>query len=491
MTNDIPNEKQVALPLPLRPPDRTPDFPIKYLPTAIQNYVNLISEEIMVSPDMAATYSLAILSLCCQQKAKIRFSDTWTEELNLYVCIIADPSEGKSPVFKAMIRPVNEYVQQYNQAHAMEIQNNIDIRESLIMKKNNAKKKGGSPDEIRKINQEIAKIQEMHALRLMTTDSTNEALTDLLQEQAGKIGIMYDEGGIFDVAAGLYSENNSNINTYLCAYDGQSIFVDRITRCVEIPRATLTVGIFAQYKVLSSLLSNASFTGKGLTQRFIYCLPESRIGTRSLSPMQQPEKSIEFRQAETAYRQLIHALLKLPATEQNTCLTLTKESRILFADYYNTIESRLGKGGEFEEYRDYFGKSAGRTLRIAGLLHLAECQDIHKPVDGNTMLHAIFLSEYFISQTMKILGCDKYNTDTDFVLEKLIKRCKKENTNTISVRQINKDIRNRLSEERLTDALLELEKHNYIQFYMPPKNQYNGRSKGFYTINPHCLSRNC
>ena len=106
------------------------------------------------------------------------------------------------------------------------------------------------------------------------------------------------------------------------------------------------------------------------------------------------------------------------------------------------------------------------------------------------MLHAIFLSEYFISQTMKILGCDKYNTDTDFVLEKLIKRCKKENTNTLSVRQINKDIRNRLSEERLTDALLELEKHNYIQFYMPPKNQYNGRSKGFYMINPHCLSGN-
>ena len=41
--------------------------------------------------------------------------------------------------------------------------------------------------------------------------------------QGGKIGIIDDEGSIFDVLSGIYSSGQANINIFLKAYDGSCI----------------------------------------------------------------------------------------------------------------------------------------------------------------------------------------------------------------------------------------------------------------------------
>lgn len=179
--------------------------------------------------------------------------------------------------------------------------------------------------------------------------------------------------------------------------------------------------------------------------------------------------------------------MKLPYTDKYTCLQLTPEAKSAFASYYDVIESRLAKGGEYEDHRDYFGKFAGRTLRFAGLLHLAKYGDISRPVDMETMASAYVLSEYFAEQTKNVLGYDRYNNVAERLLEKLEDMCKKKQTDTLTVRDINKNVRSRLSKEELAEAFEELELKGYISHIQPDRNRYNNRNLGAYQVGPYWL----
>ena len=111
------NKKDHIFPTPLTPSKSPPPFPIGALPPTIQAMVNFVSETTQVYPDMPASVALAALSVCLQGKAKVSFSPFWSEELNLYMLIIAPPGERKSAVFSAMTAPINKFVNEYNALH--------------------------------------------------------------------------------------------------------------------------------------------------------------------------------------------------------------------------------------------------------------------------------------------------------------------------------------------------------------------------------------
>lgn len=84
------------------------------------------------------------------------------------------------------------------------------------------------------------------------------------------MALLPSEAGIFDTLAGAYSKS-VNIDLMLKSYSGDQIRVDRIGRESEnIRHPTLTVFLMAQPNVISKVLSNETFRGRGLTARFLY-----------------------------------------------------------------------------------------------------------------------------------------------------------------------------------------------------------------------------
>lgn len=71
---------------------------------------------------MSTSAALAILALCKQGKFRIRGKADWTEPLNLFVVVVADPSERKSAVISLMTRPVNAFEADYNRQNAAELE---------------------------------------------------------------------------------------------------------------------------------------------------------------------------------------------------------------------------------------------------------------------------------------------------------------------------------------------------------------------------------
>src|SRR5262249_44730107 len=67
--------------------------------------------------------------------------------------------------------------------------------------------------------------------RLWTQDITPEKLGALMAENKGRMAVISDEGGIFDIMAGRYSKNASpNLDLFLQGHSGSPVRVDRGSR---------------------------------------------------------------------------------------------------------------------------------------------------------------------------------------------------------------------------------------------------------------------
>lgn len=152
MQGDIP-------PIPLDKVNTLPPFPIEQLPPVLLNFVRYVSETTQVLPDIPAAMVLSVLSLCLHGKAKVRFSEHWSEEMNLYTLMIAPPGERKSAVFSMAMKPVYKYMNDYNTAHMADVQMYRSRKKALEIQLEKAIEKGADESKIREIHSQINSLQ--------------------------------------------------------------------------------------------------------------------------------------------------------------------------------------------------------------------------------------------------------------------------------------------------------------------------------------------
>ena len=263
---------------------KTVPFPTDALPDDIARYVSAVAESTQTPVDMAGTVALSILSVCLQGKYRIQGKADWLEPLNTYALVIATPSERKSAVLNMMLRPLNDYELQYNQRNAA-LMESSKMRRRVLERRQKAieeqvSKGKATMEDMEKIAEEIANFTEEKPMQLYVDDITTEKLVSVISENKGRAALISSEGGIFDTLAGIYTKN-VNIDVMLKGYSGDPIRVDRIGRESEsVMNPALTVLLMAQPNVVSTVLGNPTFRGRGLTARFLYCMPPSQVGSR-------------------------------------------------------------------------------------------------------------------------------------------------------------------------------------------------------------------
>ena len=256
-----------------------PEFPVDALPKPIAAFVLEVSEMLQVYPDMPAFCALGVLSLCFQKKFAVRVNEDWLEPINLYLLVVADPSERKSPCLKEMTAPVRDFEEIWNRDHEAEIELSHEVKSACsakreLARKNLAKGKGTEEELAAAVNEDLEFIPK-EKIRLFLDDVTPEKLTAQMASNGGVCSIMSAEGGVFRNFAGGYS-GSTNCDTLLKAYSADPIRVDRMTRTGEtISSPALTLLIMMQPKVLSSLMSNEDFLGRGLNARILWSFSAS------------------------------------------------------------------------------------------------------------------------------------------------------------------------------------------------------------------------
>lgn len=401
------------------------------LPSWLGDYARAVSDNTQTPPAMAVLMGLSVIAACIQKRFCVSpYGDDYTEPLSIWTATILPPATRKTAVLSAMTAPLSEW--EYEKAIDLkdEIAENETIRmvnAKSIDRLQNEASKCGDPDErkilLHQINQlKLNTPEELYPPRLWTGDVTPERLQNLLAEHGERMSVLSDEGGIFEIMSGLYSNGVANIDVFLKGHAGSSVRVDRGNREAHLNAPALSFGLTIQPEVASQLShgSKKHFRGNGTLARFLYALPKNNIGQRDIRLRKHIPDAIK-----SAYHAGIFHLLNImdlmeSGVSKPQILMLDNEARESWEKFSQYIESNQGEGKKFESIQDWTGKLPGASLRIAGLCHVVEYGEGNLTINQQTMERSLDLCEKLISHaqaTLELMGGDQVYADAQYVLK--------------------------------------------------------------------------
>lgn len=364
-------------PVPFDDATQLPPFPLHVLPPVMREWVEAEAEATQTPPDLSACIALAVVSACVQKKFEVEVRPGWSEPLSTYWTIALPPADRKSKVFRDATAPIREW--ERLQSERMRATIAAAATKRAIQEKKHteavgkaAKGDDAAGDRAAELAVELAESRMPVVPRICCDDTTPERLNSLLAEHGGRMAVMSAEGGIFETVAGRYSDNVSNLDGLLKGHAGDEVKVDRMNReSLHIRRPAVTLGLCVQPSVIEGLAEKSGFRGRGFLARFLFIMPQSRVGHRNVTPPSVPA-------AVTAgWRELVMRLLELPEVRaddgeiESETLTLGRVARLEIEELARQLEPRLGPDGDLDSVRDWAGKSVGAVVRVIGLLHLA------------------------------------------------------------------------------------------------------------------------
>lgn len=368
-----------------------PTFPTSLLPVPwLRDMVEAVAQATETPVELPLMLSLAVVATSVQKKFVVEPTPGYCEPLNIWVAVLLDSGLRKSTVHKEVTAPLLDF----ERHHAAELAPEVSRIESArhlaeerikYLRQKAAKADGANLDSLRhELYEAESTLPEVPKnLRLWCQDVTPEKLGQLMADQWEAMAILSDEGGILEILAGRYSQGIPNLDLVLKAHAGTSFRVDRGSRpSVFMEAPALTLGLSPQPAVLHGLAKVPGFRGKGLLARFLFALPQSSLGYRTLDT--RPVSS----EVRGAYHQAIYQLVQLRHQDDG------RPHHLYFADealrewkaFQRHVEDELRAGGIFEHIRDWAGKLPGAVARLAGILHCAA------HAGGDPQAHRIELS---------------------------------------------------------------------------------------------------
>ena len=246
--------------------------------------------------------------------------------------------------------------------------------------------------------------------------------------------------------------------------------------------------LMTQPKIVSDVLSNPAFRGRGLTARFLYCLPKSSVGSRKFQSKPIPEEVYK------RYERKIIDMLEDEHRREPEIITLSPEASTLLTDFAEELEPKMT--GEYAEIADWVGKLVGNTLRISGLLCRAgvyrspDFLTVREPlvVSGQTMAKAIRLGRYFLSHALAVFDVIPQSTLTGQA-QRILRMISERHLTEFDRRSAMRNCRSFKTVTEIQPVLDFLEDYGYIIRH-PEKMPTAGRPPlPRYSVNPVYLSQ--
>jgi hypothetical protein len=315
-------------------------------------------------------------------------------------------------------------------------------------------------------------------------DCTSEKLTEMLAAQQGRLASISAEGSVvFSLMKGKYSKSGEpQIDVYLKSHCGDPLNVHRKgsgeVRC-ESPALTCIYAI--QPDVLKGLThGDSAFRGRGLLGRFLFAAPKSLIGSRDINPPPVRPGVSE------AYATLVR---KLAAVAAGSVVRLDAGAKRCFDRWRAEVEGMLADGGQLELIRDWGGKLAGATARLAGVLHCVQA-DAQAPISEATMKAAVSISRYLIPHARYVLlGMGHGENDVSVQAFHVLNWIRRHEPEVFGQRDAHQSLKSRFSRaEDMAPALKELESRGYIRRGPKPATTVGRPPSQVWEVNPAFLN---
>jgi len=475
-----------------------PEIQANILPTWAGDFAEAVSMQTQTPPGMVVMPMLSAIATCVQKKVRVSpfTDDDYSEPVNIWTLVVQPPASRKTSVLDHIRAPLSEWEVSQSEALKARIHENKTEREVLdarikILREKAAKAEDAS--ERANILAEIAQLAgEMPAVlrapRIWTSDATPETFRNLVANHGERMSVFSDEGGVFDIMAGLYSGGKANYDIFLQSHAGSSCRVDRQDLQIQLAAPASSFGLLIQPEVIQDFSSGSKkqFRGKGLLARFLYCLPKSNIGTRDSRKRHPIPTAVKAR-----YHSEMHKLLNAPTGENPIMLRLSDTARESWLDFSQAIEGKQGEFGEYRSIQDWTGKLPGAALRLAALMHIAEYGLHATTISAGTLERALELVTMLIPHTRAAfdgMSLDQQTDDAQHVCQWLVQH---EDGPLLDVRygDIQKIGRFKNSKAaRLKGALELLVQRNILS--EPVASETGGAPAKLYTVNPSIYREN-
>lgn len=466
-----------------------PELPATLLPGVLGEMAAAVSKHTQTPPAAAVLMELGVLATCCQRRWEVEVKPGYREPVSLWPMATLPSGARKSAVMDPITRPLSLFERDERtrlQGDVARNQAQRAVAEKRIKKlKENAAT--ATPDERKKIEQEIeaellAMPPEIRMPRLFTSDATVETVQQLLVDHAGRIAVISDEGGVFQIMAGAYSGGMASVDAYLQGYSGSPLRVDRGSRSAHVDRPAVSFVLAIQPLIMAEAGRNKRFRHSGLMGRFLYAMPENTVGRRDVRRSDPIPDTVR-----SAYEGLIRRLLSDRQAEQADkpadVLSLTPDALDLWHDFMAELEARHGAGRELEHITEWTSKLGGNVARIAALLHLADGPDTTL-VGVEYMSMAVELGRLLIQHALaafELMGLTASEEDAHVVLRWV----KAQRQPDFTVRDAYRALRAHFPKvDRLKDAITQLESWNVVVHREKQKPEHGGRPVEQCRINP-------
>jgi hypothetical protein len=458
-----------------------PRLDLAHLPAWAGDYARALAEATETPPELAASQVFVVCATAAARRARLMVRPGYFEPLNQWAVCALPPGNRKSAVQGAATGPLVAWERDQTAALEPEIKAATSEYKTLEARAKELRSKAAKAKDGEAARTFAAEAAELEAHlpeipqppQLWTSDATPERLGSLMAEHSECIAWLSSEGGVFDLLQGRYSSGIPNLDLVLKAWSGDPERVDRGSRPpVYLRSPRLSVGLSPQPDVLRGLAAKPGFRGRGLLGRFLYLLPPSPLGYRTLESRPVPEG------ISTAYVAGVRAMLDWePDTDERGnerphLLRLSDEAYAEWLEFARLIELRMRPGGDFEHATDWAGKCPGMAARLAGVLHgivHAHGQPWASQISADTMNNALELMAVFARHSLAaldLMGADEAIAAARRVWQ-WIEQGRREQFTVRGAYQALKGTFPRVA--ALREALVVLEERGYLEVIEPPR----------------------
>lgn len=266
--------------------------------------------------------------------------------INLFACLVGRSGAKKSPIGRLLVEAPTAGLRA-DLAYANQRERELWEQECREIKKGEPKPAAPTPK------------------RLSVSDFTGEALAAQLQTQeAAGLGLLVNRdelSGLFGSLNAYRGGRGADEQQLLELFDGSGLSSLRIVGDRHYSRSQLSIWGSTQPDVLRQLVADGD--ASGLWARFMFVpLPERAI------PLPMSTNAAEVGEVEAAAHTLADTCSKVYRLPRQT-YRLTPAAAERFA-HYELNRQRAALGAIIGAQSALYGKSAGKVLRVAGVLHL-------------------------------------------------------------------------------------------------------------------------
>ncbi len=351
---------------------------LKNLPSWVGEYARALADATETPPELSAGMVLVSCATAAARRLRVMVKPGYFEPCNLWIVVALPPGNRKSAVQSAATNPLVDWERDQSEIIEAEITHVTSERKTMEVRAKEIRNKAAKEKDTNKAKELAREAADLEAdlpeipiqPQIWTSDATPERLGSLLAEHGECIAWLSSEGGVFDQLQGRYSGSIPNLDLVLKAHSGDAERVDRGSRpAVFLRSPRLSIGLSPQPDALRGLAEKSGFRGRGLLGRFLYLLPPSPLGYRTLASAPIPEGT------QASYTAGIRAMLEwAPSIDEygNEQPHLLHLSNAAFSEWHAfalAIEVQMRPGGDMEHSTDWAGKAPGAAARIAGVLH--------------------------------------------------------------------------------------------------------------------------